>query len=111
MGYKLNQTPIAGEGYNRCFQVIIDNPLVGDPTVTFSQEMIVGTDAGSVLHIPIQSLPLRFDPAAQIAVINPQTGEPTGQTVTQAEVYALIFSAYIAAANPAPSTLITEENP
>lgn len=109
MGYKLNQTPVAGESYRRCFQVVIDNPLVGSPTVMFSQETIVGTDAGSVLHMPIQPLPLAFDPNAEIAVIDPETGEPTGAVVTQAHVYALIFSAYVAAANPPPQPLNVEE--
>ncbi|MEN6306075.1 MAG: hypothetical protein ABFD96_25340 [Armatimonadia bacterium] len=109
MSYKLNQTPVAGESYQRCFQVVIDNPLVGSPTVMFSQETIVGTDAATVLRIPTQPLAMPFDPAAEIAVINPETGEPTGATVTQAEVYALIFSAYIAAANPPPAIL--EEQP
>lgn len=111
MGYKLNQTPVAGESYRRCFQVVIDNPLVGNPTVMFSQETIVGTDAGSVLRIHIQPLPLAFDPTAEIAVIDPETGEPTGDVVTQADVYALIFSAYIAAANPPPQPLDLEEQP
>lgn len=111
MGYKLNQTPVAGESYRRCFQVVIDNPLVGSPTVMFSQETILGTDAGSVLHMPIQPLPLAFDPTAEIAVIDPETGEPTGAVVTQADVYTLIFSAYIAAANPPPQPIDLEEQP
>ena len=111
MTYKLNQTPVAGESYRRCFQVVIDNPLVGDPSVMFSQETILGTDIGSVLRIPIGPLAMPFDPDAEIAVINPETGEPTGATVTQAEVYTLIFSAYIAAANPPPTAFEIEEEP
>lgn len=77
----------------------------------FSQETIVGTDAGSVLRIPTQPLAMPFDPAASIAVINPETGEPTGDVVTQADVYAIIFSAYLAAANPPPQPIDPEEQP
>jgi hypothetical protein len=111
MGYKLNQSPVAGESYQRCLQVVIDNPLAGQPTVMFSQETVVGTDAGAVVRIPMQPLAMPFDPDAEIPVINPETGEPTGAVVTQAEVYTLIFSAYVAAANPPPSALEFEEEP
>lgn len=109
MSYKLNQTPIAGEAYTRCNQVIIDNPLGKSPTVMFGQETIVGMDNGSVLHLPIQPVPLPFDPGAVIAVINPETGEFTGQTVTQADVYALIFSAYFAAIHPPIDGAVLED--
>ena len=106
MTYKLNSRPIAGEAYARCNQVIIDNRLGHPPAITFGQETVIGTGAGE-LHMPMAPIGLTFDPAAQIAVINPETGEPTGATVSQAEVYALVYSAYIAAAAPAPG--MTEE--
>lgn len=111
MGYKLNETPVSGESYRRCFQVVIDNPLIGNPAVTFAQETIIGTDGGSALHIPLPPLPLAFDPTAEIPVVNPETGQPTGTVVTQGEVYALIFSAYLAAANPPPEAINSEEQP
>ena len=107
MTYKLNSRPIAGEAYARCNQVIIDNRFGHPPAITFGQETVIGTGAGDALHVPMAPIGLAFDPAAQIAVINPETGEPTGATVTQAEVYALVYSAYIAAATPAPGP--TEE--
>lgn len=109
MGYKLNNTLVSGESYRRCFQVVIDNPLTGNPALTFAQETVIGTEGGSVLHIPLPPLPLTFDPTAEIPVINQETGQPTGAVVTQGEVYALIFSAYLAAANPPPATINGEE--
>ena len=107
MTYKLNSRPIAGEAYARCNQVIIDNRLGYPPAITFGQETVIGTGTGE-LHMPMAPIGLTFDPAAQIAVINPETGEPTGATVTQAEIYGLVYSAYIAAAT-APITP-TEES-
>lgn len=108
MSFKLNRQPIAGESYVRCNQVIIDNPLGGTPAVSFGQETIIGTAAGQVLHLPMAPLPLTFNAEGEIAVIDPVTGEPTGRAVTQAEVYALIYSAYLAAAAPAPVQVIED---
>ena len=107
MTYKLNRSPVVGESYTRCNQVIIDNRLGRAPEITFGQETVIGTGTGDALHVPMAPIGLAFDPAARIAVIDPDTGEPTGAMVTQAEVYALVYSAYIAAATPAPGP--TEE--
>lgn len=100
MSYKLDQTPISGESFTRCPQVIIDNRLGAMPVVTFHQERVVGTSDGQVMKMPMQPLPMTFDPAAVIPIIDPATGQDTGQTITQGEVYALVYSAYFATANP-----------
>lgn len=100
MGYKLNHQPIAGEIHTRCRQVIIDNPYGKAPAVTYHQEKIVGTDGGQVMHMPMSPLPMTFDPAVEIPIIDPETGEDTGATMTQSEIYTLIYSAYLATANP-----------
>lgn len=101
MSYRFQRQPIAGESYVRCSQIIVDNPLAGPPRVTYAQETIVGTDAGQVLHIPMQPVAQAFDPAVLIAVLDPGTGEPTGETITQDRIYALIYSAYLAAVTAA----------
>ena len=101
MSFKLNYTPIAGEAYRRCNQMIIDNPLNGFPSVAFGQETIIGAGSGQVAHIPLQPIQMPFDPAGVIPIINPQTGRPTGGTISHGEIYALIYSAYLAAASPA----------
>jgi len=50
------------------------------------------------MRTPLGSLAVPFDPAKTIALRDPATGEPTGATVTYAEAYALLYSAYLAAA-------------
>ncbi|SNS86444.1 hypothetical protein SAMN05421763_103262 [[Luteovulum] sphaeroides subsp. megalophilum] len=101
MGYRFQRQPIAGESYVRCSQVVIDNPLSGPPRVTYAQETIVGTGTGQVLHIPMQPVGRSFEPGVEIAVLDPETGEPTGETITQSRMYALIYSAYLAAVTAA----------
>lgn len=104
MGYKLHHQPVAGESYRRCHQIIIDNPLGRPPEITFGQETIICTGAGEALHVPMLPARMAFDPAAAIPVLDPQTGQPTGATITQAQVYALIYSAYIAATEETAAT-------
>ncbi len=53
---------------------------------------------GAELRTPAPGMALPFDPAKTIALRDPATGEPTGQTVTYAEAYALLYSAYLSAA-------------
>jgi hypothetical protein len=107
MSFKLDYRPLAGESYRRCNQVIIDNPYDGAPSITFAQETIFGA-GGAVMHMPMSGIRVDFDPAAEIAVVDPTTGEPTGQTITHAALYAMIYSAFVAALAPAP---IAEETP
>lgn len=97
MSFKLHQEPVAGESYVRCPQVIIDNRLGKTPVVTFHREQVVGLDGGNVQRYPLAPRPLPFDPTASVDVIDPETGNPTGATITQGELYAMIFSIFVAA--------------
>ena len=96
MDYKLDHQVSEGESYTRCNQIIIDNRRGKAPSVTFGQESIV-TSGAQALHIPMSSARTDFDPTAEIAIIDPMTGEPTGATLTHEEFFGLIYSAYIAA--------------
>lgn len=106
MSYKLNQTPVAGESFIRCPQVVIDNRLGVTPTVTFHRERIVGLEGADPIRQPMSPRPLPFDPAASVPVLNPETGEPTGATITQGELYALVYSVFVAA-----ETVTIDEEP
>jgi hypothetical protein len=104
MTYKLDQTPVVGEAYIRCPQVVIDNRLGHAPTVTFHRERIIGLDGGATITQPMSPRDVSYDAAAVVPVLNPMTGEPTGQTVTQGDLYALIYSVFVAA-ETAPAEL------
>jgi len=104
MSYKLHQQPLAGESYVRCQQVIIDNRLGRAPSVTFQRQRVIGADGGAVAQQPLAPRPMAFDPAASVPLIDPETGAETGETITHAEIYAVIYSAFIAAETAAPDT-------
>lgn len=104
MSYKLDQKPVAGESYIRCPQVVIDNRLGHAPTIAFSRERIIGLADGVTVTQPMSPREVAFDPAAAVPVLDPETGEPTGKTVTQGDLYALIYSVFVAAETPPADT-------
>lgn len=97
MSYELDQKPVAGQSYIRCPQVVVDNRLGHTPTVTFHRERVVGLSDGSTITQPMSPRSLQFDPASAVPVLNPETGEATGDTISQGALYALIYSVFVAA--------------
>lgn len=90
-----NETPInAGSRWNRATRVVIDNKYGVTPTIDFVEEMAM-SDGQEVLVKPLGRLSIPFDPAATIDLVNPETGEPLGQTMTHAQMYVALHSLYI----------------
>ena len=104
MNYK--ETTLSGTSWTRCRTVVITNPLAGTgpidpstnapfgPTANFHEEKVISID-GKQTTVDAGSCRKAFDPAATIPLLNPETGEPTGATVTHAELYAILFSLYM----------------
>ena len=93
-----SEQPVTGVEWTRCKRIVIDNPLAQVPAIKFDEETALTTTGGATLKTALGYLTVPFDPAAVIDIHNPLTGEPTGQTVTQGDVYALVYSAYLTAA-------------
>lgn len=89
---------VSGSEFTRCYQIVIDNRLNNAPEVVFHEERVLVVSAGPDRHWPIGHCCSPYDPLAEITVLNPATGLPTGDVVTQGQLYALIYSAYLAAA-------------
>ena len=88
---------IAGTTWQRCRQVVIDNPVGGTPTVRFDEQEILAID-GREIKRPAGTLALAFDAARSIPLRDPVTGALTGKTTSYGDAYVLLYSAYIAAA-------------
>lgn len=92
-----NESSVAGSEYTRCKQITIYNPLGGQPMVEFAEEratLLAGrtiTENAAGLRVPV-------DPAEIIELINPETGEQLGSSVTHMQIYVMLFSLYIAKA-------------
>ena len=108
-----NETTVTGQAWQRCHQVVIENPRTGQQVVRFDEERVLAMGGGTEIKAQLGSLPVVFDPAKEIPLRNPMTGELTGQTTTYGAAYALLYSAYLAAAierdAAANTPLVTEE--
>jgi hypothetical protein len=94
-----HETEVAGTTYVRCKQVAIYNPINKTPTVSFMEEKVVLLGEEQTLTIAIPGfLNMMYDPLQVVPIIDPETLLPTGSTVLMAEIYVMLFSAYLAAA-------------
>lgn len=85
--------------WTRANRVMILNPFEADAakqisffeeTVAKMGDTIIKSDSGytSTYYVPDK----------QVELLDPQSGQPTGKTITQAEIYQAIYSMYITAA-------------
>lgn len=91
------ETPTSGVAWVRCKEVTIDNTLGSPAVVRFVEEKVINLD-GEFIHKFSPSSAMVFDPTATISLVDPATNLPTGETITHAEVYRILHSAYLQAA-------------
>jgi len=88
------ETQVTGTKWQRCNQVLINNPYNTTPAVAFKEETVVVLDSG--VFIQSQSgLACDFDPQGVINLRDPATGALTGQTMSQQDVYVALYSMYL----------------
>lgn len=104
------QSAVSGTAWQRCNQVVLDNPLGGVPIIRFDEQEVLAID-GREIKRHTDSLSLPFDPARPIPLRDPTTGELTGQASTYGAVYVLIYSAYMAAAEARDAALAPPATP
>lgn len=92
------EAQLTGQSWQRCHQIVIENPRAGPASVRFEEERVLALDGSAELRTPAGALALDFDPARPIPLRDPATGDLTGQTTTYGAAYALLYSAYIDAA-------------
>lgn len=93
-----SEQTVAGTEWTRCKRIVISNPLAGQQEIRYDEETVLTTSAGQTLKTAQGYLTVPFDSGAVIDLYDPETGKATGQTITQGEMYALVYSAYLTAA-------------
>lgn len=93
-----DESTVSGQTWQRCHQIVIENPRTGDQVVRFDEERVLLLDGGAEVRTPVGALAVVFDPAREIPLRNPMTGELTGESTTYGAAYVLLYSAYLAAA-------------
>lgn len=87
--------------YLRANKIVMNNPLSGIPDIHIYEERVLDM-AGEVSTRPVTIFSKPFSPtnaATEFALLDPETFSPTGQTVTYADVYAIIASLYMSLAH------------
>jgi hypothetical protein len=84
---------VTGERWRRCCHGEFDNASGATPWIRFDFEDRVALADGESIGTPAASVVRRFDtPDSILDLRNPETGLPTGQTLTHAELYAVLWS-------------------
>ena len=95
MDYK--ETQLSGTQWQRCYNIDIQNQYGQQPRITLNEEVITVAN-GEVFQRCAGSLQVAFDPAQEIALLDPQSGAPTGEVITQGQIHAALWSLYMAKA-------------
>jgi hypothetical protein len=88
------QSNLTGQEYQRCYAVSISNPLDATKQMGFAEEKIYVFDQ-TTINKQVAGCAVKYDPTATFPIIDPVTGNPTGETATQAQIYQMIYSLYI----------------
>ena len=89
---------IDGTTWQRCRQIVIDNPRGAVPSVRFDEEEVLALADGREIKRSLGTLALPFNPAQEMPLRDPATGELTGAVTTYGAAYMLLYSAYMDAA-------------
>lgn len=87
--------------WTRCWQVVIDNPKDEPPRVTFQEERVFDVSAADeqVMRVPVQGCHADVDlEHGAFPLLDPETGEPTGASMSHAQLYVALYSLYFATA-------------
>lgn len=108
---RYKESAVTGVRYRRPRSILLYNPPDGSPRIQYDEEVLTETDDGKKMKEGIGPLSVEYDGQKEIPLVNPQTDEPTGQTVTWRQIYVALYSAYLQdakerdtreEANPAP---------
>lgn len=83
-----------GTSWRRCHEVHIYNPLDGAKTVRMDEQDVVSFN-GKTVSMNAGYIAKEFDPSGVIALLDPETGQPTGETMPQAALYQALYSLYM----------------
>lgn len=87
------QEEITGSAWQRAHRIVLDNPIGQLPVATFFEQQAINI-GGEIITREAGALFSQFDPVATFAVLD-ESLQPTGQTMTQADLLVAMRSLYI----------------
>ena len=104
------ESTIAGTTWQRCHQIVIENPREGAATVRFEEEEVLALD-GREVRRSVGAITVPVDMVKTFAMLDPVTGQPTGEQVSYGYARAMLASAYLAAAAERDAALAPPPEP
>jgi hypothetical protein len=97
------ETTAPGTAWTRCNAITISNRIEGSkmfaleptPTAHFYEERVVSVEGAGNVCADIGRISKPFNPTDTITLLDPATGEATGETVTHGALYGILFSLYM----------------
>lgn len=85
------ESAVTGTQYDRFSVIHVNYPLGAIPTISCTQQRVISLESGQIVQ-DVGGLNFQFDPDFTCDLLNPQTGEPLGQQITGAQVFAMVWS-------------------
>lgn len=92
------EATVSGKKWRRCYSVSINNPYNGQPSIVFQEEDVVEFPGSQPFTTNVGPLEDSFNPYREIELLDPFTGQSTGQTIPEGLVYQVLFSKYMSLA-------------
>ena len=107
---KYKETAVSGSNFTRCCEIRITNPLGAVPVVAFIEQQATVLLDGKVYTERGEILTTEYDPAKLIPMRDPATGNLTGASTSFADVYNILYSAYIAEAEARDAAIAAQSS-
>ena len=94
MPSNFKESAVSGQKWNRCSRIVINNNYGSVPMIQVQDDTIVSVADITPMVTASRTLTVEFNPAAVIPLRHPDTDELLGGTISQGEVYAILYSLY-----------------
>lgn len=92
------ESDVSGVAWQRCHTVTIENQLELPKKVNFQEEQVIDI-SGKIYHEWVSGCSKDYSATASFPILDPLTGNETGQTMTHEELYVALYSLYMQTAS------------
>jgi hypothetical protein len=92
--------------WQRCYRIFIQNPFSQQKSIQFFEETAVTVDGTTINNHVSDIYEVITDLSKTIELRDPTTGLPLGNSVTYQDVYVILHSAYLQAAEARDASLV-----
>jgi hypothetical protein len=94
---KYKSSSVTGDSWRRAKRIVIENTAIGSKVIRFIEETITVINGVAITSEP-NVIETKVDDAAMgdtIDLIDPETGDFTGASISYAQIYGILYSAYM----------------